>query len=99
MDKPSAVPTNCPVCSSPGTVHAYIDRPPKGWLGSIWIWCDRCFLFTHGSVRVPVWWQNLDAVDRRRLDGLMDYLGEASDEIDHHWVSLAVRHSPVDTDL
>lgn len=81
-------PMVCPVCAAT-EVRVYFDRPVGRGLGSCWAWCGGCGRYTHGSVRIPAWWENLAVVERSRLESSVDYLSRFEREIDEQWVHLS----------
>src|SRR5258706_9736126 len=82
------MPAVCPVCGESDSAHVYIDHSGNPRMGAIWAWCSHCHHYWHACVLPPAWWQNLDTVDRGRLDGLVEYLAPMAAAIDAHWMKL-----------
>lgn len=84
---PEHMPAQCPLCHH-AAVHAYFHGHPGRTLGGSWVWCGACRAFTHGTIRIPAWWVNLEAVELSILTATPVALDSMTARIDAHWNSL-----------
>lgn len=77
-------PMLCPRCGM-RAVHVYMNGRQGGLMGGLWIWCSSCLCCTHGSIKPPAWWRNLEGIDPAGLTAHPDPLDSIRDLIDRHW--------------
>ena len=83
------MPRACPICSpNRSSLHIYFHVRGTNGRGGVWIWCDNCGTYIHGSIHPPTWWRNLEAIDPKRLTAVPGYLNDLADQIDAHWATL-----------
>ena len=81
----SPMPQKCPSCNIySSTLHIYFNSRGNQ-SGGVWIWCDACYRFSHGSIHPPNWWRNLSKIELQYLTGIPEYLNNVKDKIDTHW--------------
>lgn len=78
------MPAVCPVCESK-SVHVYFHAREAGLMGGSWVWCSSCRCFSHGTLRTPTWWQNLEGVELADLTAAPEILETLAVQIDAHW--------------
>lgn len=85
-EKPGDFPKVCPCCGKK-SAHILMHRAEPGSpRGTLWIWCDSCFSYSHMGFFVPNWWKNPDFIDEDKLDSFVDYPHEHEAEIDA-WIN------------
>ena len=78
------VPLVCPICGKK-QVHYYIHKWSEQSLrGGIWVWCSQCRCFSHGTIKVPEWWENSDSIPISQLNSLPDYLEDNKHKVDSY---------------
>jgi hypothetical protein len=84
-------PVKCPICEENQVhihMHRYVDTEEKG---AIWIWCSTCHVCTHGTLRLPSWWENNRDIVIDRLESHPNYLENIKDLVDEHLNSLRLK--------
>lgn len=87
------MPASCPICGSE-SVHVYFHSHEPGRLGGSWVWCSSCRYYSHGTLRPPTWWQNLEGVELADLTAAPERLEAVAARIDAHWVRLRQAMKP-----
>jgi len=59
------VAVSCPVCAAK-TLHIYFHRH-RADVGGMWRWCSSCFVYDHGTARVPSGWSGPELLPVERL--------------------------------
>lgn len=78
------VPIVCPICEEK-QVHYYMHKWNEQSLrGGIWVWCSRCRCFSHGTIKVPEWWENCEDIPIGELNSLPDYLEDNKVKVDSY---------------
>lgn len=78
------MPAPCPICAHE-SVHVYFHAREGGRMGGSWVWCSSCRCFSHGSIRTPAWWANLEGVELANLTAAPEVLEPLAARIDAHW--------------
>jgi len=77
----------CPICAyEPYSLHIYFHSRGSNRIGGVWVWCNHCFHYLHGTIKPPQWWINLDSVKPEYLESAPYYLEALVNEIDTHWL-------------
>lgn len=86
-------PTICPVCKINDAhiyMHIYDDKTKRGGL---WVWCSKCYSFSHSSIYVPEYWINCPLVENEKLCAMPTYLDEIKDVIDSYVGTVIKNHT------
>lgn len=76
----------CPKCGSVAK-HVYFHKfDEEDNDGGVWMWCSKCYSYTHAHVVIPENWENAEFIDEDMLDDSVDYLKNNKDKIDE-WVN------------
>lgn len=84
-------PAICPVCKK-NDAHIYMHFYDERRRGGLWTWCSECETFSHGSLRVPEYWENCPFVEAGKLCAIPDYLDEMKEIIDAHVNDIIKNH-------
>lgn len=76
-------PLRCPICEK-NSLNLYFLRRGTRKNGGVWVWCSNCHSFTHGTVPIPMWWQNCVEIDAEKLTSLPLYQEENCKKIEKH---------------
>lgn len=89
LDPMGAMPSDCPVCLTPRSLHIHLHRF-RAYMGGAWIWCSSCRRYDHDRRSIPAWWTNNPAI---ALDIATSpppvALDERAEIIDSHWTLAA----------
>lgn len=79
------VPLRCPICNT-DSAHIYMYRwdSDKNIKGTIWAWCSNCKSCSHGSLKLPGWWENSEFVAVAELTSHPIFLEPKSRLVDDH---------------
>lgn len=78
------LPASCPCCESLAVHVFFYGRGVEG-LGGSWVWCSACRCSSHGLVRIPGWWVNVEGVELADLTSMPEFLDGVAARIDEHW--------------
>src|SRR6478735_8994769 len=59
------VAASCPVCAAKA-LHIYFHRH-RADTGGVWRWCSGCFVYDHGTARIPSWWREPELLPEEQL--------------------------------
>lgn len=86
-NQPIQIPMQCPIClCQPYSLRVYFHSRGSNRVGGVWVWCNNCGHYLHGTIKPPEWWFNLDSVKLEFLESAPDYLDTLVDKIDRHWL-------------
>jgi len=76
-------PLMCPICKK-NSLNVYFLRRGTKSTGGVWIWCSNCHSFTHGTVQIPIWWENCIDIEEEKLTALPLYQEKERERIGEH---------------
>lgn len=65
-------PLECPICNEKA-LNFYLIKRVNKINGGVWMWCSNCRNFTHGTAKIPEWWENCNKIDIEMLTSLPLY--------------------------